>query len=96
MVFKGFTVYKVFRFVGVSVALSFKDLAGEYDVFEVENSEVIVFKFISSMVRNNVVTGSNEFAELGDRNHVFSLLLSPLTPNRTLRCTPNAARMRAS
>lgn len=96
MAFKGFTVYKVFRFVGVPVELPFKGLAGEYDVFEVENVEVIVFKFVSSVVRYNVIPGSNKFTELGDRNHVPSLPLLPLMPNRILRCTRKTARMRAS
>jgi len=41
--------------VGFAVALALDDLAGEKDVFEVEDREVVIVKFFNSVNGHNVV-----------------------------------------
>ena len=55
-----------FNFPGFSVALAFDDLAGEDDVFEVEDREVVIVKFLHSMHGDHVAQGANEVSSLAD------------------------------
>ena len=49
-----------FDFSGFSVALPFDDLAGEDDVFEVEDREVVIVKFLHSVNGDHVAQRANE------------------------------------
>lgn len=58
--FKGAAIDDVFGFVCFLVVLSFDDVAREDDAFKVKDREIVIFKLVSCVVRDNVVLGSNK------------------------------------
>ena len=52
----------VLDFAGFGVSLSLDNLAREDNVFEVEDREVVIFKFFSSVKGHDIVQGTNEVA----------------------------------
>ncbi len=57
------------------------DVPGEDDAFEVEDCEVVIFKFIRGMVGYDVIFGSNEVAKFSDSSHWPSLAPFLALPN---------------
>ena len=55
---------EIFDLAGLAVSLSLGNLACEDDVFEVEDREVVIFKFFSSVNGYDIVQGTNELANL--------------------------------
>ena len=49
------------------VALTLGDLPREDDVFEIEDGEVVIVKFLSRVGRNNIVESADQVAKLADR-----------------------------
>ena len=49
--------------VRLAVALALDDFAGEKDVFEIEDREVVIVKFFNSVNGHNVVQGTNTVAD---------------------------------
>ena len=47
------------NFTGVRLALSFDDLAGEEDVFEVKDREIVIFELFGGVNGHGVVQGSH-------------------------------------
>ena len=52
----------VLDFAGLSVSLSLDNLAREDNVFEVEDREVVIFKFFGSVNGHDIVQGTNKVA----------------------------------
>ena len=56
------TADDTFDFAGLAVPLSFGNLAREDDAFEVEDREVVIFKFFSSVNGYDIVQRTNKVA----------------------------------
>ncbi len=63
----------------LAVALALNDLPREDDVFEIENREVVIFKFFGGMDRNDIVERANKIADLADDRFCHSQMLSELS-----------------
>ena len=72
----------VLTFLGLEVTLPLDDLTREDDTFEINDREVVIFKFFSCVNGNYVVLGSDQGSEVGDGvSHAPSLpQTSLLTP----------------
>lgn len=53
-------------FTGAAIPLSFDDLAREEDAFEVEDREVVIFKFFRCVNRYDVVQRAHQVANPSD------------------------------
>lgn len=58
----------VLDFARAAVALVLDDFAREDDVFEVEDGEVVIFKFVRGVGCNDLAERTNQVAELRDRH----------------------------
>ena len=56
----------VLDFARSPVTLAFNDLAREDDVFEVEDAEVVIFKFVRCVGGNGIGKSTNQMSNLGD------------------------------
>ena len=54
-------------FARLDVALAPGDLPREDDVFEIEDGEVVIVKFLSRVGGNNIIESANQVAKLTDR-----------------------------
>ncbi len=57
MAFQSAAYYKVLRLFHVLILLPFNYTPGKYDIFEIEDCEVVVLEFVGGMVRYNVCFG---------------------------------------
>ena len=60
------TLDDVLRFAGAAIALALDDLAREEDVFEVEDGEVVIFKFVRGVGGDGVAERPDQLAKVGD------------------------------
>ena len=63
---KGCALDDVLDFARRPVTLTFNDLAREDDVFEVEDAEVVIVKFVRCVGGNGVGKSTDQMANLGD------------------------------
>jgi hypothetical protein len=56
----------VLRFTGAAIALALDDLAREDNVFEIEDGEVVIFKFVCSVGGDGVAERPDQLAKVGD------------------------------
>lgn len=72
MAFDGATTDDRLDLARVAVALSFGDLAGEEDAFEVKDREVVIFECFGGMDGYDIVQRSNELANAsgGQLRHI--------------------------
>jgi len=55
-----------FAFAGFGVALTFRNLPREDDVFEIKDGEVIIFKLLDGVGGNNVIQRADQVTKLAD------------------------------
>ena len=63
---EGAALNDVLRFAGAAIALALDDLAREDDVFEIEDREVVIFKFVRSVGGDGVAERQDQLAKVGD------------------------------
>ena len=56
----------VLGFAGRTVSLTFDNLPRKDDVFKIEDGEVVIFKFVRSMGRNDLAERTDQMAKVGD------------------------------
>ena len=66
--FEGSAADDVLRFARCALSLALDDCAREDDVFEIENAEVVIFKFVRGVGGNDIAERTNQMAKLGDRH----------------------------
>jgi hypothetical protein len=55
-----------FAFAGLGVALTFRNLPREDDVFEIKEGEVVIFKLLGGVGENDLIQRADQVPKLAD------------------------------
>ncbi len=78
--FEGSAADDVLRFPRGAVSLALDDCAREDDAFEIENAEVVIFKFVRGVRGDYIAERPNQMAKLRDRPWAMSKCTRPQPP----------------